>query len=802
MSKLASAKIHITGIVQGVGFRPFVYGLARRYGLDGWVRNTSAGVDIEVDGESDVLDAFIKSLQDEAPPLSRIDELSASFQAPNGFRSFDIVHSEAVEGAFQPISPDVSICPDCLRELFDPSDRRYRYPFINCTNCGPRFTIIKDIPYDRPKTTMAPFAMCPDCEKEYSDPLDRRFHAQPVACPVCGPQVWLEQTTNDGPRTIDDSSSSIVYRPSSSLEGDAGILQTCNLLANGKIVAIKGLGGFHLACDATNAEAVSELRRRKLRVDKPFALMMPDMETIEQHCFVNAGERELLQSNARPIVLLKRKPDSSIAKQCAPGQDTLGVMLPYTPLHYLLFAGDSQSPFPDPQFPPLVMTSGNLSEEPIATGNDEARMRLASLADAFLMHDRDIYIRCDDSVVRVFDDGPRTTDDMLSSTVHRPLSVYPIRRSRGYSPFPVKLSWEVPPLLAVGPELKNTFCITNKNYAFLSHHIGDMENYETLQSFEQGVQHFEKLFRVTPEMIAYDLHPNYLSTRYALQRAEQENLPTIGIQHHHAHIAACMAEHGLDGSRPVIGLAFDGTGYGEDGAIWGGEVLVADYRSYERAFHLEYFPLPGGDAAIKKPARTALALLWSLGLDWDDRLAPVEEFCAEDRTTLRTQLERKINTPMTSSMGRLFDAAAALAGVRQSVNYEAQAAIEFEALADDDEDRIYPFDREQDRVQVGSALEALIADVLAGVPIPTISAKFHNGLAKLALEICQYLRVTTSVNEVALSGGVWQNITLLRRTLSLLQADGFVVYIHHQVPTNDGGLSLGQAAIAASRLRG
>ena len=408
------------------------------------------------------------------------------------------------------------------------------------------------------------------------------------------------------------------------------------------------------------------------------------------------------------------------------------------------------------------------------------------------MHDRDIHVRCDDSVVRVFPNQKSEIENHKSE-------IYPIRRSRGYSPFPVKLPWEVPPLLAVGPELKNTFCITNKNYAFLSHHIGDMENYETLQSFEQGVEHFEKLFRVKPKAIAYDLHPNYLSTRYALQRAEQDHLPTIGIQHHHAHIAACMAEHGLDGSQPVIGLAFDGTGYGEDGAIWGGEVLVADYKSYKRAYHLDYFPLPGGDAAIKKPARTALALLWSLGLDWDDRLAPVAEFCAEDRTTLRTQLERKINTPMTSSMGRLFDAAAALAGVRQSVNYEAQAAIEFEALVDSDEDGFYPFEWEQDKIRVRSAAEALVTDVLAGVPIPIISAKFHNGLAQLALEICQNLRITENINEVALSGGVWQNITLLRRTLSLLQRDGFVVYIHHQVPTNDGGLSLGQAAIAAAR---
>jgi len=457
----------------------------------------------------------------------------------------------------------------------------------------------------------------------------------------------------------------------------------------------------------------------------------------------------------------------------------LGVMLPYTPLHYLLL--EKVDNFPEA----LVMTSGNLSEEPIATDNNEARERLASLADAFLMHDRDIHIRCDDSVARVFEN-----------------EIYPIRRSRGYSPFPVKLPWDVPPLLAAGPELKNTFCITNKKYAFLSHHIGDMENYETLQSYEKGVEHFEKLFHVEPEAIAYDLHPNYLSTRYAMQRAEGENLPTIGVQHHHAHIAACMAEHGVDGSQSVIGLAFDGTGYGEDGAIWGGEVMVADYKSYERAFHLEYFPLPGGDAAIKKPARTALALLWSLGMDWDDRLVPVTAFCAEDRTTLRTQLERKINTPMTSSMGRLFDAAAALAGGRQSVNYEAQAAIEFEALANPDEDGVYSFKWEQAEIRVGSAIESMIADMLSGVPIPTVSAKFHNGLSQLALEICQQLRVDKDINQVVLSGGVWQNITLLRRTLSLLRNDGFVVYIHHQVPTNDGGLSLGQVAIAAARIQG
>jgi hydrogenase maturation protein HypF len=437
------------------------------------------------------------------------------------------------------------------------------------------------------------------------------------------------------------------------------------------------------------------------------------------------------------------------------------------------------------------MTSGNLSEEPIATDNAEARERLSKLADAFLMHNRDIHIRCDDSVVRA-----------LPETFSVKRSTFPIRRSRGYSPFPVKLPSEVPSLLAAGTELKNTFCITNQNYAFLSHHIGDMENYETLKSFEQGVEHFERLFRVKPEAIAHDLHPNYLATRYALERAERESLPIVAVQHHHAHIAACMAEHGLDGSRPVIGLSFDGTGYGDDGAIWGGEILVADYKSYQRAFHLEYFPLPGGDAAIKKPARTALALLWSLGLDWDEQLDSVKEFCAQDRNILRAQLEKKINTPMTSSMGRLFDAAAALAGVRQSVNYEGQAAIEFEALADSAEGGKYSFGLNQDRVETRSMLEALIKDVMGGVSPSKISAKFHNGLAVMARDVCLKIKSEAGIDEVALSGGVWQNMTLLRKAVQLLEADGFKVYIHQEVPTNDGGVSLGQAVIAAKRMRG
>jgi hydrogenase maturation protein HypF len=785
MSGLRGASIHITGIVQGVGFRPFVYGLAKRLALTGSVRNTSAGVDIEADGTKSTLDDFIFTLKNELPPLARIDDLQTNWHDPNGFTTFEILHSEAVAGAFQPISPDVCTCPDCLRELFDPKDRRYRYPFINCTNCGPRFTIITDIPYDRPNTTMAPFAMCPECAAEYQNPLDRRFHAQPMACPVCGPHVWLEtRPTSHVPRHALAS-------------GDEAILAAQRMLTEGKIVAIKGLGGFHLACDATNPTVVSDLRRRKLRVDKPFALMMPDLETVKQHCFVNDAERELLLSRARPIVLLNRRPESNIATESAPRQDTLGIMLPYTPLHYLLLA-DNRS-----RITALVMTSGNLSEEPIATDNDEARQRLASLADAFLMHNRDIHTRCDDSVVRVISDQLSVISDQSESktliTDHWSLSTFPLRRSRGYAPDPIQLPFDAPPLLATGPELKNTFCLTRERYAFLSHHIGDIENYETLRSFEDGVAHLERLFRIQPKAIACDLHPNYLSTRYALQRAERDNLPTFAVQHHHAHVAACMAEHGLTGESPLIGVVFDGTGYGEDATIWGGEFLVADYACYQRPYHLAHFPLPGGDAAIRHPARTALALLWQLGLDWDEHLAPSQDLCYEERMALRVQLERGLNAPLTSSMGRLFDAAAALAGVRQQVNYEAQAAIEFEALADPLEEGEYLFTVNRPEIQPRPAFEALRADVLASVPLAVISARFHNGLAEMVCEVCCRIRSESSLNAVALSGGVWQNQLLLKRTLARLQGKGFQVYIHRQVPTNDGGLSLGQAAVAIVR---
>jgi hydrogenase maturation protein HypF len=770
MAQIAGLRIHITGVVQGVGFRPFVYRLAHKLALNGWVRNSSAGVDIEADGPPEALVQFAYALEYEAPPLARIDSVQVEWRPANGFNHFEIIHSaSSPAAAFQPISPDVSTCPDCLAELFDPADRRYRYPFINCTNCGPRFTIIEDIPYDRPLTTMASFTMCPACAAEYKNPLDRRFHAQPIACPDCGPQIWLEIDGQISARRED------------------ALQQARQLLKDGRIVGVKGLGGYHLACDAGQPAAVAELRRRKLRVDKPFAVMMADLAAVKLHCYVSDAEEALLTSTERPIVILQRRPDSTLAQEISPGQATIGAMLPYTPLHYLLLepAGD----FPSGTAAALVMTSGNLSEEPIATRNDEARQRLGPLADAFLMHDRGIRTRCDDAVVRVFQD-----------------QVYPLRRSRGYAPFPVKLPWPAPPLLATGAELKNTFCLTHGHYAFLSHHIGDMENLETLQAFEDGVSHLAGLFRVQPAAVAYDLHPNYLATRYALARAAREGLPAVGVQHHHAHIAAGMAEHGLTGDRPVIGVSFDGTGYGDDGAIWGGEFLIADYDGYQRLYHLAYTSLPGGDKAIKEPWRMALAWLHQAGLPWTESLPPVQYLLAnrpepqKQLQALEHQLQSGLNAPPTSSAGRLFDAMAALIGVRQTVNYEAQAAIEMEALLDPVEPGAYPFAIERTTVDPGPAVAAVVADLQAGLRPAQMAARFHNGMAQMVVDVCRRLRQEYGLNEVVLSGGVWQNMVLLNETNRLLDAAGFIVYTHRLVPANDGGLALGQAAVAAHQL--
>jgi len=761
---LSARHIHIKGVVQGVGFRPFVYNLAAKLSLAGWVLNSSSGVEIKAVGPDDVLDEFVERLMNDSPPLARIEYISATSVPPATVDMpepgrFVIRHSQAQPGEFLPISPDVAICDDCLHELFDPDDRRYRYPFINCTNCGPRFTIIQDIPYDRPKTTMAPFVMCPDCQAEYGDPTNRRFHAQPNACPMCGPHIWL-QISNLQP-------------PISS--GDNAIRAVRQMLVEGKIVAVKGLGGFHLACDATNDEAVTLLRERKGRVDKPFAIMSFDLETVEMYCEVNDDERTLLTSRERPVVLLRRRPNAPISPLVAPGNNTLGVMLPYTPLHYLLLEPTNGFPVA------LVMTSGNYSEEPIAIDNDEALERLGNLADGFLLHDRDIHARCDDSVTRIFAGME-----------------LPIRRSRGCAPYPVHLPFEVKQVLGVGGELKNTFCLTRDRYAFLSQHIGDMENYETLQFFEQMVEQLKRTFRIEPEIVACDMHPGYLSTQWAKSQISNLKSPISFVQHHHAHIASVMAENGLAGGASVIGVAFDGTGYGTDGAIWGGEFLVADYASFRRAAHLKYVPLPGGDAAIRRPYRTALAHLWAAGIAWDDGLPAVAVAPLGERVILEQQLKREVSVVPTSSVGRLFDAVSALAGVCQEINYEAQAAIELEMLVAGSVEggEAYPFHLADEEVDPAPCIGAVVADVRAGVPAGVIAARFHQGLAHMIRDVCLRIRKETGLWDVALSGGVFQNVTLLGMVLPLLDEAGFTVYTHRLVPPNDACVSLGQAVVA------
>lgn len=756
---LTRKRLTVTGVVQGVGFRPYVYALAMRYSLAGHVGNGSQGVFIEVEGPPDALESFEESLLTEAPPLAYIEQITAEILEPLGENQFVIVHSERKNQGNTFLSPDVCICQDCLNETLDPADRRYRYPFTNCTNCGPRFTIIQDIPYDRPLTSMASFPMCADCQREYDDPLNRRFHAQPNACPVCGPQIWLEMAEEQGVITA---------------EQDQALLAVQSLLREGKVVAVKGLGGFHLACDASNDDALALLRERKGRVDKPFAVMALDLETVRQIAEVSESEAKLLTSKERPIVLLKKKSSSPLSQLVAPGNQMIGVMLPYTPLHYLLL---TDVPLP---LAALVMTSGNFSDEPIVNDNEEARQHLAPLSDAFLFHNRDIVARCDDSVIRLWRG-----------------SKLPVRRSRGYAPFPVKLPFTTLPVLAVGGELKSTFCLTKDNFAYYSQHIGDMENLETLAAFETAVRHFEHIFRVEPQVIACDLHPNYLSTRWALKQAAYT--PFVQVQHHHAHIAAVMAEHGLSGDKPVIGFSFDGTGYGTDGAIWGGEVLIADYEQFGRAAFLKYIPLPGGDAAIKRPYRLALAHLWAAGVEWDGRLPPVKACPEVEQAILLKQLENEINTVPTSSMGRLFDAVAAIAGVRQTITYEGQAAIELEALTASDSTGSYQFAYNGQEFDAAPVIQNVVEDALNGVNPAIIGARFHQAVADLILQVSIDLCERTSISQVALSGGVFQNVTLLELTVRRLENEGFEALTHSKVPPNDGGLALGQAIIAAKK---
>ncbi|MFQ5880094.1 MAG: carbamoyltransferase HypF [Dehalococcoidia bacterium] len=750
-------RILVEGIVQGVGFRPFVYGLALKHALGGFILNDTTGVIIEVEGEPSALESFLYALRTDAPPLATIEGISWESLPPKGDASFTIEKSQAEEDRRVLISPDTCTCDDCLRELFDPEDRRYRYPFINCTNCGPRFTIIKDVPYDRERTTMAVFPMCPDCHREYEDPLDRRFHAQPNACPSCGPQVTL------------------LDREGREMASEDPISHAARLMREGAIVAVKGLGGYHLACDAFNNDVVGRLRRRKHREDKPFALMAPDIEAVKALCLVDEAEEALLLSRKRPIVLLRKRMPNPVAHEVAPGHRYLGFMLPYSPLHYLLLRDTGLV---------LVMTSGNVSDEPIAYKDDDASQRLSRIADYYLIHNREIHMRSDDSVTRVVNGR-----EML------------IRRSKGHVPSPITMLVAfAEPTLACGAQLKNTFCLGKERYAFVSHHIGDLENYETLLSFQEGIDHFKRLFDIDPKVVAYDLHPEYLCTKYAL---ELEGITKVGVQHHHAHIASCMAEHGLSG--PVIGVAFDGTGYGSDGTIWGGEFLVADYTHFVRAAHLQYAPLPGGEQAIRGPWRMAAS--WLYQVYGDDMEALEIDFIKRLKgrpwPLLKQMIQRSINSPPASSMGRLFDAVSSLVGVRDTINYEGQAAVELEMIAGDGCKDAYPFaimDGQPMVLQSGDIIRGVVNDLLVAVKPSQVSAKFHNTVAVAIKEICAQIREQHGLNAVVLSGGVFQNMFLMERAVRELSSTGFEVYIPSKVPANDGGISLGQAAVANAQV--
>jgi hydrogenase maturation protein HypF len=773
MSKAAKkslklASISVRGIVQGVGFRPFVYGLAIEHNLKGWVYNTSEDVKIEVEGGTEAVEEFVRKLETKVPPLAHVETINIEYNPPRHYKKFEIRHSQAQKGKYQLISPDIATCQPCLDELLNPEDRRYRYPFTNCTNCGPRFTIIEDMPYDRPKTTMRSFQMCSQCQAEYDNPLDRRFHAQPNACPRCGPQVEL--VDNQGNAVTESNP----------------IATASQFLKDGKILAIKGLGGFLLACDATNDTVVKTLRQRKKRSSKPFAIMVTDIDEAKHHCYVSPEEAALLTSPQSPIVLMKWREESSVSLEVAPDLRFLGVMLPYTPRHHILLRDTGL---------PLVMTSGNLSEEPIARDNDEALRRLSGIADYFLIHNRDIYSRYDDSVAIV----ERGTSQL-------------VRRARSYAPYPIRLSFEAKQVLGCGAEEKNTFCLTKDDYAFLSQHIGDMENIETLEHSDDTISLYRKLFRIEPEIIAHDLHPDYLATKYA-QEFVDSGMKIVPVQHHHAHIASCMADNGLESA--VIGVAFDGTGMGADGNIWGGEFLVADYHSCKRVGHLEYLPLPGGTAAIKRPYRTAIGYILTLlsqdtldtvitGEAKRSQLTCIGRVTAIEMDVIRQQLEGRINSPFTSSMGRLFDSVSALLGIRGEIDYEGQAAVELEMAAYEEDyvhiQKDYPYhivEEEDIRVvRLGELFSAIIEDLRQDISKGRISVKFHNTIAQMTDEMCRLTADDTGITQVALSGGVFQNRLLLRKTVSLLESDGFQVFTHRQVPCNDGGISLGQAVIA------
>ncbi len=783
------AQVAVTGVVQGVGFRPYVHALATDLGLSGFVSNTDEGVLIEVEGER--LPEFLSRLRTGAPPLSRITGIEITPLPPQGDRGFTIRTSRDSSRSFTLVSPDAAPCPDCLRELLDPADRRYRYPFINCTNCGPRYSITKHVPYDRPNTTMAAFTMCDDCGREYHDPSNRRFHAQPNACPACGPKCEFKIQGSRFKRTQQDPVSAAV-----------------EVLREGGIVAVKGLGGFHLACDARNDLAVRTLRERKRKSNKPFAVMAPSIDSIRRYCFVDAAEHRLLESTTRPIVLLRKKTaGEQLSNSIAPNNQYLGCMLPSTPLHHLLFHDGAGSSDVAVNFPALVMTSGNLSEEPIVHENDQALRRLDGIVDAYLLHDRDIFMRVDDSVVRVTSDERQETREMKECIGAKDSSLMFLRRSRGYSPDPIQLGSDGPEVLGCGADLKNTFTLTKGSFAVPSQHIGDMENYETLRFYEECLANLKQVYRAEPVAMAHDLHPGYLSTRWALEQREKRKIPGVAIQHHYAHIGSVMAEHGLSG--PVLGIAFDGTGYGTDGNLWGGEFLVAGIERFERIGQLSYLPLPGGEAAIREPWRTAVsAVLQAYPGNARERLHEIGFLAAYGQSeidqVLRVAGSRDLS-PLASGAGRLFDAVSALIGVCDRNTYEGEAAMALESLVRESIEDDYPvvMGGANGYTDIGfsPAIAAIIDDLVSGRDRSVIATKFHNTIANVIVRMAVSVQRGRGIGTVAISGGTFQNLFLLRKVVRMLSAQGLRVCSNRQVPPNDACISLGQAYLLRERLK-
>lgn len=807
MDRMAErAKITLKGLVQGVGFRPYVYNLADSLDMKGYVTNTSDGVDIDVEGER--LSDFMERLPREAPELSRIVESSVSRLPLHGYRDFRIIESKD-EGRFTLISHDVSVCDDCLMELFDHNNRRYLYPFINCTNCGPRYSITRSVPYDRPNTTMSVFQMCDECLKEYHEPKDRRFHAQPNACAQCGPQT------------------TIVTNHESRVTGQNPIERAIGLLKDGKIVAVKGLGGFHIACDAANEDTVRLLRERKRKSNKPFALMAPDIEFIKRYCEVSDQEKKLLLSNKRPVALLKKHKEFNLPDAVSPNNRYAGFMLPYTPLHYLLFYHPVNSDQQIPPHPPfikrgrrglehfsaLIMTSGNISEEPIVKDNDEAIKKLSGLVDAFLIHDRDIFMRVDDSVIKVRSEKLEIGSEFRSSHFSVPTSQF-IRRSRGYVPEPIDLHDDGPDVLGCGADLKNTFTVTKGRFAIPGQHIGDMENYETLQFFEESLENIKAVYRVNPIAIAHDLHPDYLSTRWALRQrvkgSRDQGVNTFAIQHHYAHVGSVMAENGFKSK--VIGVAFDGTGYGTDGNLWGGEFLVADINGFERIGHFRYMPLPGGESAIREPWKTAVSYVVSSledkgkALECLDAIGFIGKYGIDNIERIIKIIDTREFSPLSSGAGRLFDAVSAIIGLCDRNTFEGEAAMALESLTEDGVCDDYSADLHMTDnnivIDFSPSIISIIKDLTDNRDRREIAAKFHNTVCNVILKTVKGIADNYGISDVALSGGTFQNLYLLERTRTGLMSEGMNVFINEKVPCNDGGISLGQAYIVRERLNG